>query len=134
MKRILLTPAIALVGGLFVASLAMGAVQQQRILLAQTELGVGTASGESHEVVMESQELSKMQVQKMQKMLNEKGHMAGPEDGIMGPKTKKALSEFQTSQGLPATGKPDMETMKALGMGDQPQEIGVGSASGEGKQ
>jgi len=111
MKRMLLIPAIALVAGLFVASLAIGA-----------EMGVGSASGESQEVMMGYKDLSQMQVQKMQKMLNEKGHMAGPEDGMMGPKTKKALKSFQTSQGLEATGMPDSKTLEALG---------VGSASGE---
>jgi murein L,D-transpeptidase YcbB/YkuD len=155
MKRFLLTPIIVLVVGLFAASLAMGAEQKdhgqsqlnssmsnQRILIAQTELGVGTASGETQEVQHEYQKLSQEQVKHMQHLLNKQGHNAGPEDGIMGPKTKKALKDFQTSQGIPATGKPDMKTLNALGMspesagqmGSQPQEEGVGSASGEGKQ
>ena len=35
-------------------------------------------------------------------------------DGIPGPKTEKAIKEFQASIGLKPTGKLDQETMKAL--------------------
>lgn len=39
-------------------------------------------------------------------------------DGLMGPKTKKALMAWQTQQGLPATGAADPATLKAAGISE----------------
>lgn len=53
-------------------------------------------------------------VQDVQMALRDAGFDPGPIDGIMGPKTRAALSEFQQSQGLPATGKLDARTREEL--------------------
>jgi peptidoglycan hydrolase-like protein with peptidoglycan-binding domain len=55
-------------------------------------------------------------VRKLQQSLNEKGHDAGKEDGLIGPKTESALRDFQQSQGMQATGEIDAETLTALGI------------------
>ena len=38
----------------------------------------------------------------------------GPADGRWGPKTRKALSSYQASKGLAATGEVDASTLRAL--------------------
>src|SRR5207248_5076902 len=40
-------------------------------------------------------------------------------DGIMGPRTRAALSRYETEHGLPADGRPDASTLQALGVSSQ---------------
>jgi len=54
-------------------------------------------------------------VQTLQQKLIEAGvEVRGGADGIFGPATAQALKNFQTSQGLPATGEVDQATANAL--------------------
>lgn len=55
-------------------------------------------------------------VQDVQKVLKEKGFDPGPIDGIMGPKTRSALRQFQEKNDLKPTGTLDEQTRKALGV------------------
>jgi peptidoglycan hydrolase-like protein with peptidoglycan-binding domain len=48
--------------------------------------------------------------------LKERGYNAGPADAAMGPRTAEALRSFQQGQGLRVTGRPDPETLTALGL------------------
>lgn len=50
----------------------------------------------------------------VQEMLNNLGYDAGPNDGLMGPKTRGAIREFQTDAGLPVTGRIDSELLAQL--------------------
>jgi len=50
----------------------------------------------------------------VQEMLNNLGYNSGPNDGLMGPKTRSAIREFQTEAGLPVTGKIDDELLGQL--------------------
>jgi hypothetical protein len=50
----------------------------------------------------------------VQEMLNSLGYDAGPNDGLMGPKTRGAIREFQTDAGLPVTGRIDSELLAQL--------------------
>ena len=52
---------------------------------------------------------------RIQKLLKQAGYDPGPVDGQWGPRTKRALSDFQKSAGLPPTGEPDPVSMEALG-------------------
>lgn len=54
-------------------------------------------------------------VHEAQKALSSKGYSVGV-DGIMGPKTREALRNFQRDQGLSETGRLDRQTMSALGI------------------
>ncbi len=56
------------------------------------------------------------QVQSVQQALKDKGHDPGQIDGVMGPKTKAALKEFQKAEGLKETGRLDAETTAKLGV------------------
>ena len=49
--------------------------------------------------------LSRDQIREVQRDLLRKGYYSGPVDGIFGPKTERALREFQKNQQLPVTGQ-----------------------------
>ena len=53
-------------------------------------------------------------VRKAQQALTDKGFNPGPVDGVMGPKTKAAITEFQTKENLKANGRLDRETKAKL--------------------
>ena len=53
---------------------------------------------------------------KLQEALKAKGHDPGPIDGIMGPKTRAALTAFQEASGIKGTGRLDDQTAEKLGL------------------
>ena len=53
-------------------------------------------------------------VEKAQFLLNQRGFNVGTPDGVIGPKTKRAIMEFQRSAGIPITGRVDQKLLKAL--------------------
>ncbi|WP_287985337.1 peptidoglycan-binding domain-containing protein [Diaphorobacter sp.] len=55
-----------------------------------------------------------MSVREAQERLNAMGYNVGTPDGSAGPKTARALREFQQAQGLPVTGRLDSATAGAL--------------------
>jgi hypothetical protein len=68
--------------------------------------------------------LSQSMVREVQMKLNQKGFDVGGPDGVMGPRTRDALMQFQRQQGLAASGEIDNETMTALDIG--PSTTGQG--------
>ena len=50
-------------------------------------------------------------------------------DGILGPKTKRALRSYQRRNGLKVTGRADTATLRSLGLIGQPQASGLDAAS-----
>jgi peptidoglycan hydrolase-like protein with peptidoglycan-binding domain len=61
-------------------------------------------------------------VRMAQQALQDKGYNPGHIDGVMGPKTRAALKEFQQKEGLEANGQLDMTTMSRLGMDSRTSE------------
>src|SRR3989338_5097368 len=59
--------------------------------------------------------LTRDQILIVQAALNNAGHQC-QRSGIIGKKTIRALRRFQAKQGLPVTGKIDIETLKVLGI------------------
>jgi peptidoglycan hydrolase-like protein with peptidoglycan-binding domain len=55
-------------------------------------------------------------VKAVQQALKDKGHDPGEVDGKMGPKTQAAVRDFQSKEGLTASGRLDAETMSKLGV------------------
>jgi peptidoglycan hydrolase-like protein with peptidoglycan-binding domain len=55
-------------------------------------------------------------VKAVQQALKDKGHDPGMIDGKMGPQTQSALREFQSKEGLEASGRLDADTMSKLGV------------------
>jgi peptidoglycan hydrolase-like protein with peptidoglycan-binding domain len=53
-------------------------------------------------------------IRQVQVALKNQGQYRGPIDGIMGPRTRQAVREFQKVNGLEQTGTLDQETMQKL--------------------
>ncbi len=51
----------------------------------------------------------------LQKRLTAKGFDTEGTDGVIGPNSRKAISAYQSSRGLPATGEPSLELLRSLG-------------------
>jgi membrane-bound lytic murein transglycosylase B len=56
------------------------------------------------------------QITALQEQLNRKGFDAGTPDGILGPGTRRAISQFQYQQGLVADGFPSKDLLNLLGI------------------
>ncbi|MGH7313971.1 MAG: peptidoglycan-binding domain-containing protein [Candidatus Rokuibacteriota bacterium] len=56
------------------------------------------------------------QVKAAQEALKQKGFDPGPADGMMGPKTRDALKDYQEAEKINQTGRLDAETMAKLGV------------------
>jgi localization factor PodJL len=54
-------------------------------------------------------------VREAQRLLNAAGFDAGPVDGIVGPRTKRALIKYQAANGLEVTGELDAATLARFG-------------------
>jgi len=61
-----------------------------------------------------STEYSKSLIVKIQNRLNELGYNAGKADGVLGPKTRQAIKNFQKAKKLTADGIPGPITQNAL--------------------
>jgi membrane-bound lytic murein transglycosylase B len=59
--------------------------------------------------------LTKDQRVQLQQRLTARGFDTGGADGVLGPKSKAAVSAYQASQGLPATGDPSVSLLRSLG-------------------
>jgi hypothetical protein len=100
---------------------------QQNEPLQNQQAGVGAAGGTVH--------LGPEQIRQAQMALKQKGFDIGLADGVMGPRTRKALITFQQQQGLQATGQIDQRTVTALGLvtgSGQQDNPGAASTTGHG--
>ena len=50
----------------------------------------------------------------LQQRLTARGFDTDGTDGVIGPNSRKAISAYQASIGLPATGEPSMELLRSL--------------------
>lgn len=71
-----------------------------------------------HRAPVESRE----HVKKLQEALKDKGEDPGAVDGIMGRKTRAAISAFQKANGLKVTARLDDQTAEKLGV-QKPREV-----------
>jgi peptidoglycan hydrolase-like protein with peptidoglycan-binding domain len=55
-------------------------------------------------------------LRRAQQTLNHRGYQAGPANGQMNPKTRRALRDFQQSEDLEVTGRLNDDTLAALGI------------------
>jgi peptidoglycan hydrolase-like protein with peptidoglycan-binding domain len=72
------------------------------------------------------------EIRSVQQALNDKGFNAGAVDGVMGPHTQHALRQFQQKENLRQTGRPDAQTLAALGISNQASNQGSNQASNQG--
>ncbi len=59
--------------------------------------------------------MSKADRQKMQQRLTAKGFDTGGTDGVIGPKTRAAISAYQGQSGISVTGEPSLDLLRRLG-------------------
>ena len=52
--------------------------------------------------------------QELQRLLTARGYDTGGSDGVIGTKTREAISAYQASVGLPVTGEPSLELLRRL--------------------
>ncbi len=64
----------------------------------------------------EAQRYPREIVRQTQATLNARGFYSGRVDGVWGPKTSRAVRQFQAARGLPVTGSLEPRTIKALGL------------------
>lgn len=75
--------------------------------------------------------LSASEIRQLQNALNDRGYQAGPVDGIWGPRTRRALVNYQQASNVPVTGRPNDQTMNALlGSSGSSRTTGAGTGSG----
>jgi membrane-bound lytic murein transglycosylase B len=58
--------------------------------------------------------MTKADRQELQRLLTARGFDTGGTDGVIGARTKAAISAFQSSLGLPATGEPSLDLLRRL--------------------
>jgi len=68
--------------------------------------------------------LSQSEIREAQMKLNQKGFNVGEPDGVMGPKTRDGLAQFQRQEGLQESGDIDRQTADALGISNAPSTTG----------
>jgi peptidoglycan hydrolase-like protein with peptidoglycan-binding domain len=61
------------------------------------------------------------QVKQVQAALNAAGYSAGPADGALGPKSRAAISRYQSDNNLAATGEVNAELLASLGIESEGQ-------------
>ncbi len=54
------------------------------------------------------------EIAKAQRLLRDLGYQPGPADGLMGPRTREAISDFQRTAGLTVTGAVDAQLLNTL--------------------
>ena len=140
MRNIVMTTAMAFIVGLFSAGLVLASSETPASLGSQSEMK--QQQTDQHAGAMGTQQrqasagkLDSKRVNEMQKALKEKGYSVGRVDGVVGPQTTSAIREFQRKEGLSATGQPDQQTLKALGIEVSDQEfMGVSPEFGDESQ
>lgn len=94
-------------------------------LVATGTLALGLPS------VAKAADLNRDDVKKVQQSLIDKGYQSGSVDGVLGPRTRAGLRQYQKAESLPVTGRLDTETAGKLGVG--PESIG-GNFKGAGTE
>lgn len=77
----------------------------------------------------QSSQLDQNTVRQVQQQLQQQGYEVGQVDGIWGQKSRQALMNFQRDQNMQATGRPDQQTMAALGVESDSQQAQTPSES-----
>jgi len=93
----------------------------------------GNAYASSRERSSDSMGLGQAEIRQLQVALREKGFDVGEADGVLGPRTKNALMQFQQRQGFQASGRLDQQTVAALGINVRGRESGQSGPSSMGQ-
>ena len=83
-----------------------------KVSKSATRAVIGGKDGDNVEVDFNS----RFVVKPVQYQLNERGYQLGVADGIAGPKTAKAIKDYQENENLAVTGKVNKELLDSLGI------------------
>lgn len=81
--------------------------------------------------------LNQQNIRKVQETLRDKGYYSAEIDGILGPKTREGIRQYQKAENLPVTGRLDAATAGKFGVGHESvggefkgagREVGKGGA------
>ena len=97
--------------------------------LAQSPASTNQSPASRNSSVQENQNVSNSMVRHAQRELKDNGYYTGRVDGIMGPRTERALRQYQRSENLAQTGRLNRATMKSLGLSDRANIEQNGEAS-----
>ncbi|MCR6632484.1 MAG: peptidoglycan-binding protein [Magnetospirillum sp.] len=101
---------LALLGALAISpAMAAGMGEQQQHSGYQSQSG-------------RSAQLDQNTARQVQQQLQQQGYDVGQVDGIWGARSRQALMNFQRDQNLQASGRPDQQTMAALGIDQSAQQ------------
>lgn len=78
-------------------------------------------------IVAEGAGMTSEQVKEVQQALQDRGHDPGPIDGIVGPRTRSAIEQFQQAEGIQPSGQLDAETLTLLGVEARPTDTPAAS-------
>lgn len=130
------TTAVVLIAGIFLVSSVYAAGESQKSggkesgqSGSQQDKGAGSSGG-MQGGGQDAAPVTEVVIMEIQEKLNDQGYNVGKPDGKMGASTQKGISDFQKAKGLPQTGKPDPQTMSALGVKGQGSGKG-GSSQGQ---
>lgn len=94
---------LALMGALAVSPAMARGMDEQRSDIERSQSG-------------QSARLDQNTARQVQQQLQSQGYDVGQVDGIWGARSRQALLNFQRDQNLQASGRPDSQTMAALGI------------------
>lgn len=115
----LILSAPALAGGQGQATGAAGSPQQtqyqnqQQPGMGQAPMGQGAMD---HSATISPERLGEQEIKDLQQALNREGFDSGNVDGVWGPDTRAAVSNFQERQNIAGNGELNDETLSALGV------------------
>lgn len=98
---------LAMMGALAAAPAMAAGMGEQRSDAQGAQYG--SSSGQSAQIDQNT-------VRQVQQQLQSQGYDVGQVDGIWGAKSRQALMDFQRDKNLQASGRPDQQTMAALGV------------------
>lgn len=99
---------LALLGALAIGPAMAAGMGEQR---SSTDWG-----GQQQQSRSQSSSLDQNTARQVQQQLQQQGYDVGQVDGVWGPRSQQALSNFQRDQNIEPTGRPDQQTMAALGV------------------
>lgn len=71
---------------------------------------------EKHMQMKKGEFKSSAVIKQVQQKLTDRGYDVGPIDGLLGPRTSKALHKFQGANNLTTTGRVNLATLDQLGI------------------
>jgi hypothetical protein len=110
MKKVNIVHSVAIV---FLSALLLTDIIPNALI---TQSIAGEARNVSYEQLQQQRQAQFNLIKAVQRKLKENGYDPGPVDGLMGPRTSKAVERYQRDNGLVVDGIPGEKTLISLGL------------------